>query len=224
LEPVHIGGHPKWIMWGLTFNSDTLTTVWLVSLVLIIFAIFVRIRLNRRPSKLQAMVEMAYEALESMVSDKLGHRTKLFIPFAGTLFMFILLSNWLGILPFDIKSPTADINVTAGFALMVILVVQLYAIYERGILKYLHRFIEPYPLFLPLNIVEEIAKPFSLAVRLFGNVFSKETILLVLTSLVVFPIFYPIPILALGIMIGAIQAYVFTLLTVFYISMALESH
>jgi F-type H+-transporting ATPase subunit a len=224
LEPVHIGGHPKWIIWGLTFNSDTLTTVWLVSFVLILFAVFIRIKLNRRPSKLQAMVEMGYEALESMVSDKLGARTKLFIPFAGTLFMFILISNLLGILPFDIKAPTADINVTAGLAVMVIILVQLYAVYERGILKYLHRYIEPYPLFLPLNIVEELAKPFSLAVRLFGNVFSKETILLVLTSLVVFPIFYPIPILALGLMIGCIQAYVFTLLAIFYISMALEAH
>lgn len=224
MQSFQIGTHPKWMLWGMSFNSDTLTMTWLVSAILIAIAIFVRLQLSRKPGKTQAAVELSMEALLGLVNERLGERGRKYLPLAATLFLFILFSNWLGMLPFDLKAPTADLNTTAGLAVLVILLVQVFGVIEKGPIKYLHRFVEPYFLFLPLNIIEEVAKPFSLAVRLFCNIFSKEIILLILTALTVFPIIYPIPILALGIFIGAIQAYVFTLLSVFYISMAIEGH
>jgi F-type H+-transporting ATPase subunit a len=95
---------------------------------------------------------------------------------------------------------------------------------EKGPIRYFKRYFEPNPVFFPLNVIEELAKPVSLSIRLFGNIFSKETIIVILSGLVALPLIYPIPILALSLLIGAIQAYIFMLLAVFYISMALEGH
>jgi F-type H+-transporting ATPase subunit a len=224
METISVGVHPHWHLWNLTFNADTLISAWIVSAFLIALALIVRAGLKRKPGRLQTAVEMGLESINGLLSDRLKEKGKKYFPLIATLFLFILASNWLGILPFDLKSPTADINTTASLAILVIVLVQIFGIIEKGLFKYLHKFVEPNPMFLILNVMEEIAKPFSLAVRLFGNMFSKETILVVLTALVAVPLLYPIPILALGLLVGAIQAYVFALLAVFYISMAVEGH
>jgi F-type H+-transporting ATPase subunit a len=180
--------------------------------------------LKERPGKLQSGLELAIEALNTTLEEKLGKKGKKYFSFIATLFVFILSSNWLGILPFELKPPTADLNTTAGLAILTIVLVQVFGMIDKGPIKYFKRFFEPNPVFFPLNVIEELAKPLSLSIRLFGNMFSKETILVILISLVSLPLFYPIPILALSLLIGAIQAYIFMLLAIFYITMAVEGH
>jgi len=224
LESLHIGIHPEWHIWNLTFHADTLISAWIVSAFLIISAIIIRSMLKERPGKLQSGLELAIEALNTTLEEKLGKKGKKYFSFIATLFVFILSSNWLGILPFELKPPTADLNTTAGLAILTIVLVQVFGMIDKGPIKYFKRFFEPNPVFFPLNVIEELAKPLSLSIRLFGNMFSKETILVILISLVSLPLFYPIPILALSLLIGAIQAYIFMLLAIFYITMAVEGH
>jgi len=224
MEMAHIGVHPEWHLYGQTFHCDTLISAWIVSAVLIAAAIFIRSLIRMKPGLIQSAVELGAEGLNGTLTDKLGEKGRKYFPYIATLFLFIITSNWLGILPFELKPPTADLNTTAGLALLTIFLVQVFGMIEKGPIRYFKRFFEPNPVFFPLNVIEELAKPLSLSIRLFGNIFSKETILVILTGLVVLPLIYPIPILALSLLIGAIQAYIFMLLSIFYISMAVEGH
>lgn len=224
MEGIHIGVHPQWHLFGLIFHADTLISAWIVSFVLIALAVFVRIVINIRPGLVQSAVELGAENLNGLLIERIGKKGLKYFPFIATLFLFIITSNWLGILPFDLKPPTADLNTTAGLALLTIFLVQAFGMIEKGPIRYFKRYFEPNPVFFPLNVIEELAKPVSLSIRLFGNIFSKETIIVILSGLVALPLIYPIPILALSLLIGAIQAYIFMLLAVFYISMALEGH
>ena len=221
MESIKIGVHPLWHLYGWTFHSDTLISAWIVSAVLIALAVTVRIALKIRPGLLQSTVELGVENLNGILTDRIGEKGKKYFSFVATLFLFILTSNWFGVLPIDIKPPTADLNTTAGLALLTIFLVQAFGMIEKGPIRYFKRFFEPNPVFFPLNLIEELAKPLSLALRLFGNIFGKETIIVILSGLVALPLLYPIPILALSLLIGAIQAYIFMLLAIFYISMAL---
>ncbi len=224
METLHIGVHPQWQAFGLIFHADTLISAWIVSFILIAFAVFIRIVISIRPGLVQSAVELGAENLNGLLIERIGQKGLKYFPFIATLFLFIITSNWLGLLPFELKPPTADLNTTAGLALLTIILVQVFGMIEKGPIMYFKRFFEPNPVFFPLNVIEELAKPVSLSIRLFGNIFSKETIIVILCGLVALPLFYPIPILALSLLIGAIQAYIFMLLAVFYISMALEGH
>lgn len=224
MEPLHIGVHPEWHIYGQTLHSDTLISAWIVSAILISIAVLIRGAIRMRPGIIQSGVEMGVEGLTETLTDKIGTKGRKYFPFIATLFLFIITSNWLGILPFELKPPTADLNTTVGLALLTMFLVQVFGMIEKGPISYFKRFFEPNPVFFPLNVIEELAKPLSLSIRLFGNIFSKETILVILTGLTMFPLIYPIPILALGLLVGAIQAYIFMLLSIFYISMAVEGH
>jgi F-type H+-transporting ATPase subunit a len=224
LEGIQIGIHPQWQLFGLVFHADTLISAWIVSFVLIALAVFIRVVISSRPGLVQSAVELGAENLKELLIERIGKNGLKYFPFIATLFLFIITSNWLGILPFDLKPPTADLNTTAGLALLTIFLVQVFGMIEKGPIRYFKRYFEPNPVFFPLNVIEELAKPVSLSIRLFGNIFSKETIIVILSGLVALPLIYPIPILALSLLIGAIQAYIFMLLAVFYISMALEGH
>ena len=224
MEGIQIGIHPQWQLFGLVFHADTLISAWIVSFVLIALAVFIRVVISSRPGLVQSAVELGAENLKELLIERIGKNGLKYFPFIATLFLFIITSNWLGILPFDLKPPTADLNTTAGLALLTIFLVQVFGMIEKGPIRYFKRYFEPNPVFFPLNVIEELAKPVSLSIRLFGNIFSKETIIVILSGLVALPLIYPIPILALSLLIGAIQAYIFMLLAVFYISMALEGH
>ncbi len=145
-------------------------------------------------------------------------------PYLATLFLFILFSNLLGVIPGllvpELKSPTGDLNVTFGLALVVFLLSQGYAIRARGLPAYLLSFFRPNPLFLPLNLVEIVTRPLTLAFRLFGNIFAGEVLLLILYFLV--PVVIPSLWAAFSVFIGVIQAYLFVMLAIAYISSAVE--
>jgi len=213
-----------------SFSFDILTVImsWIVIIVLVVVALILRRGLGQdieeKPSRTQAILESLIDLLKgqltsSFSSDKLA---KELFPFVSTVFMFVLVSNWLSVIPYC-ESPTKDLNVTLSLALLVFVMSQLLAVRMRGGIRYLKGFLEPYPFMLPLNIVSEIAKPISHSFRLFGNTFGGA-ILVTVVSAKFAPVLVPAALNAFyGLFVGAIQAFVFAILTVAYINVAVES-
>lgn len=213
-----------------SFSFDIITVImsWIVIIVLVVIALILRRGLGQdieeKPSRTQAVLESLMDLLKgqltsSFSSDKLAREL---FPFVSTIFMFVLVSNWLSVIPYC-ESPTRDLNVTLSLALLVFVMSQLLAVRMRGGIKYLKGFIEPYPFMLPLNIVSEIAKPVSHSFRLFGNTFGGA-ILVTVVSAKFAPVVVPAALNAFyGLFVGAIQAFVFAILTVAYINIAVES-
>jgi F-type H+-transporting ATPase subunit a len=137
----------------------------------------------------------------------------------GTLFLFILLSNVLSVVPYFMP-PTGSLSTTTAFALLVFAAVPSFGLSTRSLGNYLSEYIKPTPFMLPFNILGEITRTFALAVRLYGNVMSGTVIGIVL--LIVMPIFFPVIMQALGLLTGVIQAYIFALLAMVYIASALQ--
>ncbi len=237
---IQIGDHVKWSFLTLSFNVDTIISSIFVSLIIVFLALLAKIFLLKKAktiSSSQAFLEVFYLFSANIVTGVMGEKGKKYVPFVSTLFIFILFSNIFGLMPITeieelffgkiihriifLESPTYDLNTTVALAICSFFAVQYYGIKANG-LKYFKRFISPNFLFLPLNLLEELSRPMSLAIRLFGNAFGKAAILAIFVSLVVFPIFYPVPIMALGLFIAFLQAYIFSLLTSFYIYSAVS--
>jgi len=183
--------------------------------------------LKRVPGGLQNVVEAIVEGLLNFFTGVLGEkRARMYMPLLGTFFLFILLSNYSGLIPGSgiisgFKAPTSDWNVTGALAIVVFFATHYYGIKAKGI-GYFKHFVTPFAAFLPLNLLEEVARPLSLTLRLFGNVFAEETIVFFL--LVMAPFLVPVPMMALSLLLGAIQALVFTILATSYIGAATEEH
>jgi len=140
-----------------------------------------------------------------------------YLPFVGSLFLFISVSNLLEIVP-GYRAPTGSINTTAALALVVFFAVPVFGIAEQGLLGYLRHYAQPTPLMLPFNIIGELSRTLALAVRLFGNIMSGSLVVAVLVAIV--PIFVPVVMEALGLLIGQVQAYIFAVLATVYIGAA----
>lgn len=214
-------------IFGLPVTSHV-TTMWAVMALLLVVCFLTTRRLTKVPGHLQNLVEFTVEGLLNFFGGILGpEKARRYFPLLATFFLFILLSNWSGVLPGagyikGFKPPTSTWSVTAGLAVVVFFAVQIAGVKEKG-LKYLKHFIEPVPIFLPMTIIEEFVKPLSLSLRLYGNIFGEETVVFVLFSLA--PYFSPIPMQMLGLLFGFIQALVFTTLTAIYIANATtEAH
>jgi F-type H+-transporting ATPase subunit a len=198
-----------------------------VILLLVLLALVLRRGLRQeteeRPNRVQAALDALIDLLRgqltsSFSSDRLARDL---FPFISTLFLFVLLANWLSVIPY-LDSPTKDLNVTMSLALLVLAMSHVLALRAKGVRKYLRTFLEPYPFMLPLNIVGEISKPLSHAFRLFGNVFAG-TILVTVVMAKFAPLAVPVALNAFyGLLMGAIQAFVFTMLAVAYINVAVE--
>ena len=213
-----------------SFSFDIVAIImsWIVIIVLVVVALILRRGLGQdieeKPSRTQAILESLIDLLKgqltsSFSSDRLAREL---FPFVSTIFMFVLVSNWLSVIPYC-ESPTKDLNVTLSLALLVFVMSQLLAVRMRGGIRYLKGFLEPYPFMLPLNIVSEIAKPISHSFRLFGNTFGGA-ILVTVVSAKFAPVLVPAALNAFyGLFVGAIQAFVFAILTVAYINVAVES-
>lgn len=190
------------------------------------------------PDPLQNALELAVESLENLVTGIIGPRGRPYIPFIGTLFLYILVQNSMGLVP-GMKSPTSSLNTTVALAICVFFYVQGIGIKENGIIGYLdHLMGSPrdlvgwimVPLNLPLHILEEFIKPMSLSLRLFGNVLGEDSLIAAFVGLGILslsfihsPIGLPLqfPFLLLSILLGTIQALVFSLLSTIYISLML---
>lgn len=213
-------------IFGLDVTSET-TTMWGIMLLLAILSYLATRNMKRIPAGLQNIMEFAVEGIIKLLSGIMGEeRAKKYLPLLGSLFIFILISNYSGILPGaghtpGLKAPTSNWSVTLGLATVVFLATQYYGVKERG-LKYFKHFVEPLPFMLPLNIIEQFVRPLSLSLRLYGNVFGEEMVVAGLFALV--PLIVPLPMMLLGLLFGFIQAFVFTLLAAIYISEATEHH
>ncbi len=200
----------------------------LASVILITTALIIRRSLRMVPTGVQNAMEAVVEAFLKLSEENIGHHWgKTFLPLLGTLFLFILLCNLMGLVP-GLYSPTGNINTTASMAVLVFLIYQFYGVKVHGI-KYINHFLGPIRSFyaLPLMImmffielIGHLVRPVTLSVRLFGNMLAKKIILVVLAMLA--PLFIPIFMLALGTLVGIIQAFVFVLLTSLYLAGAVE--
>ncbi|CUH95490.1 putative membrane protein [Propionispora sp. 2/2-37] len=214
-----IGAHKLAHIAGLTFNMDTLYMTWLTMAFIILIAVLAVRKRSMIPRGWQNVLEMTITALLDQLESTVGPKGLKLAPLIITLFLFLLFSNWLGLIP-GFTSPTNDLNTALGLALMIVILVHATGIINKGIIKHLKHFIEPNPFFLPINLVEEIAKPVTLSFRLFGNIMAGEILLLILGMLV--PYFVPTLWLAFSVVVGIIQAFIFTMLAMSYLSSSLK--
>ncbi|MCK4337678.1 MAG: F0F1 ATP synthase subunit A [Candidatus Aminicenantes bacterium] len=171
------------------------------------------------PTKFQSLLEVVIEIFENLITDIIGEEGKKYLPMIATVGIFIFLCNLIGLAP-GFMSPTSKLNVTLGCALVVFVYYHWQGIKTQGLLKYLKHFVGPIPLLAPLlvpiEIMSHLSRPVSLSIRLFGNIFAEELLILVMVSII--PFFLPLPFMAIAIFTGLIQAFVFVLLSCIYIA------
>jgi F-type H+-transporting ATPase subunit a len=201
--------------------ADTVAYSLIASAVLISFALLVRYGLKRRMSGWQVAVEFLINHLEGVMRDMFACDPRPYTPLVVTLALFIGMANLIGLAP-GMQAPTADFSTTAALAAVVFLAVPFYGIRARGLRGYLRHYLEPTPLLLPLEIITEFSRTLALAIRLFGNVMSEELIIAVL--LLIAGLLVPVPLMMLAIITGLVQAYIFAVLTVVYLSAAVRAH
>jgi len=171
-------------------------------------------------STFQAVLEIVVETVSKQIGDIIRGDAWPYLPLLGTLFLFLVFANLSVIVP-GMKPPTGHIETPAALAAIVFLSVHFFGIRSRGFINYLRRYTKPNPLLLPLNILAEITRTFSLMVRLFGNIMSHEIVIAIIVLLA--GLLLPIPFMLLGILIGIIQAYIFTVLAAVFIGAAVGS-
>jgi F-type H+-transporting ATPase subunit a len=205
--------------WGFASLSATIVFTWVVMAVLIVLVRLATRRLSTGMSmtRQQNMFEMLITFMRSQIREITGQDPDRYLPFVGSLFLFISLSNFLEIVP-GFRPPTGSLNTTAALALVVFFAVPVFGIAEQGFVGYLKGYLEPTPLMLPFNIIGELSRTLALAVRLFGNIMSGSLVVAVLLAIV--PLFAPIVMEALGLLIGQVQAYIFAVLATVYIGAA----
>ncbi|MGJ3252271.1 MAG: F0F1 ATP synthase subunit A [Elainellaceae cyanobacterium] len=199
-----------------TLNATILYT-WLIMAILVVGSWWVtrNLSIRHRMSNWQNMLEAIVEVINQQIREASRQDPKPYLPFVGTLFLFIALANMLTIFPVY-ESPAGSLSTTTALALCVFVAVPIYSIWKRGIIGYLKHFIEPTPIMLPFQIISEVSRTISLAIRLFGNIMS--TSLLVAILITIAPILFPALMRLFGVLIGIIQAYVFAILTMVYIA------
>jgi len=230
LSGVEVGKHYYWEVFGITLHGQVFIISWLVMILLIGFSLIGTSQLNKTPKGLQNVLEVVVEGVKSIAKNQLGHEYREWVPFIGTLFLFILGCNWAGaFLPLkliklpegELAAPTNDINITVALSLLTSLAYFYGGIKKKG-LGYFKRYLQPTPILLPINILEDFTKPLSLSFRLFGNILADELTVSVLVLLV--PLIIPLPIMGLGVFASSIQALIFSTLAAAYISEAVEDH
>ena len=251
---IEIGQHVQIQIFGQTIYVDTVVMIAIVLGIIAGLVFWARRRglTEDAPTGVQNVLEYAVEFVSGLVEDTIGERGREIAPLAVTMFLFIIVANWLGLVQIPgirFTSPTADLNSTLALALVTFVLVEYYAIKNRGVGGYLKHFLEPFPVLAPINLIEELSKPVTLSFRLFGNILAGEVMLLVLAffgggfllgvgqvlqghvlvgalaivgviAILVFDVVW----IAFSIFIGAIQAFIFTMLTIAYFGQAMEHH
>ncbi|MBS9389200.1 MAG: F0F1 ATP synthase subunit A [Dolichospermum sp. LBC05a] len=231
LAELEVGHHFLWQLGSLKIHGQVFLTSWFVIAILVIASLAATKNVQKIPSGIQNFMEYALEFIRDIAKNQIGEKEyRPWVPFIGTLFLFIFVSNWSGaLIPWkliklpagELAAPTNDINTTVALALLTSLA-YFYAGFSKKGLGYFKKYIEPTPVLLPIAILEDFTKPLSLSFRLFGNILADELVVGVLVLLV--PLFVPLPVMALGLFTSAIQALVFATLAGAYIHEALEGH
>jgi F-type H+-transporting ATPase subunit a len=225
---VKVGEHMTWHVFGVSLHGDTIISTVVAGAIVIGLGLWLRSRINaRKPSGMQLFFEAVTHQVETQVEETMGIRTAPFVvPLAMTLFLFILIANWLSILPaFHVGGeeilppPAADVNLTYALALLVIVLMHITGVRKKGFRGYYHHLVTPSVAMLPINIIEEIVRPVTLALRLFGNIFSGTIMVSLIALFPPFILWAPEVIWKLfDMFIGLIQAFIFGLLTILYFS------
>jgi F-type H+-transporting ATPase subunit a len=215
---VHFGASEVFAIAGIPVTSTVIYT-WII--IAVLFAVIVLATRLTAPNRIQNALELAIEALVFFIQDTIPGRARTFLPVVGTLAVFILSANLSSLFP-GMKAPTSDLSTTVALSLIVLGSVHYFGVTTKGLRGHLRRYFLPHWLFLPLNIIEELSRPLSLSLRLFGNILGEEVLIVILLSIV--PLIIPVPVMALTILTGTIQAFIFTLLALTYIADATEEH
>lgn len=218
-----LGLHP-----GEPVIKDYLIMSALIVIAWAVFCALVRSRLSvENPGKLQILLEDAVRGLESLMHDYIGDKTPRYLALVATMFMFTLTANLMGLVP-GLMAPTSNINVTLGCAITVFVYYHAQGVREQGLGAYLKHFAAPpgaplfmAPLMLPIEIISHFSRVMSLSLRLFGNIFGEELVILILFSIV--PFLVPLPMMFLGLITASLQAFIFGLLTTIYLGGAVAS-
>ena len=177
---------------------------------------------NLQPSRAQSWLEMMVELLRQQIRDVSQQEPGPYLPFVGTLFLFIAVCNLLVIIPSALyQPPTGSLSTAAALATCVFIAVPIYGIRKRGMLSYLGNYVRPNVLMLPFNLIGELSRTLALAVRLYGNMMSGAVLLAILIGFV--PLFVPVVIELFGLLTGMIQAYIFAILAMVYIASATQA-
>lgn len=202
--------------------TEHIFSAWIVMAVLVILSILATRNMQMVPRGLQNFMEVVVETLMNLIVSTAGPRGKAFAPVVMTAFLFILAANWIGTLPLfgninGFESPNSNLNITAAMAIIVFVLSQFYAIKTNGLVGYLKEFAIPNP----LHILTELSRPLSLSLRLFGNIYAGGV--LVHTMLGIAP-FITFVFLGLELFVGAVQALIFTMLSLVFLSIAVTPH
>lgn len=208
-------------------NPVTILTSWIVICILISFAIIIKIRLRRFPGRLQVAFELLIDWFDKTMKEGLREDARKFLPLVVTLFLFVTLSNWTSTIP-RVSSPTKDLNTCLGLGLLVFFVSHISAIKKKGLKGYISAYFKPYWFLFPSNVISEIGKVISHSFRLFGNIFAGGVVIAVVPQILItiFKFFgVPLGIVSMpflygffGLFIGLVQAFVFSLLALVYIT------
>jgi F-type H+-transporting ATPase subunit a len=232
LAEVSVGQHYYWRFGSYEVHGQVLMTTWVVLGIIAAISFLGNSNLNSKaPEGLQNVTEYITEFIRDLAKTQIGEEEYLsWVPFLGTIFLFIFVSNWSGALfPWrlieipngELAAPTNDINTTVALALLTSIAYFYAGLRKKG-LGYFKRYIQPAAFLLPINVLEDFTKPLSLSFRLFGNILADELVVGVLIALV--PLVVPIPLMLLGLFTSAIQALVFSTLAGAYIGESLEDH
>jgi F-type H+-transporting ATPase subunit a len=211
-----------WV-WGPFRLTATIAYTWVVMVVLVLGAHLATrsVSATMRPGRWQSLLEVLVSGMRDQIQQVSQHAPGPYLPFVGTLFLFIATSNALAVVP-GFRPPTGSLSTTTALALCVLVAVPLYGIAERGLGGYLKSYVRPTVFMLPFNIIGEMSRTVALAVRLYGNVMSGTVIGAILLSIV--PFLFPIVMQVLGLLTGLIQAYIFAVLAMVYIASATRTH
>ena len=194
-------------------------TTWIIMLVLIVVCGRVTQRLRMQPDGRQAVLESLVLGIAQQIESIIHKDARPYVPLLGTLFLYLVAANLCGVLP-GVEPPTGKLETPLALALIVFFSVHFFGVRARGVRGYLASFAKPKLIMLPLNILSEVTRTFSLMVRLFGNVMSGEFVLALVIALA--GLFVPIPLMVLEILVGLVQAYIFTVLATVFIGAAVS--
>lgn len=207
---------------GMIKLNATIVNSWIVMVLLAGASWFVTRRLTSGTdiSRWQALLESLIVIISDSIREATREAPDRYLPFIGTLFLFIITANILVIIP-GFYPPTGSLSSTAALALCVFIAVPVFGITRSGFREYLRYYIKPTPFMLPFTLIGEVSRTVALAIRLFGNIMSGSLIVAILISIT--PLFFPVIMQAFGLLIGVIQAYVFAMLALVYIASAVRS-
>lgn len=231
-DNITIGDHYTATFFGLTFNIDTMWTTGVAMLIILALALALRSRITSGvPGKLQLFFEVVVGAVQAQVEEAIGISVAPFVvPMAAALFLFILISNWLAIFPAGhqpdhLPPATADVNTTFALSFLVMGTAIVTGIRKQGFGHWFKNYFKPNPIMFPINVIEEIVKPFSLGLRLFGNLFAGGIMLLIISLLPWYIAWAPTAAWKLfDMFIGLVQAFIFALLTILYFAYEIGGH